>query len=82
MSPKKGESNYDFLSRIAEELGEHFDAIQIFAQVDTPKSTTPFCAGVGNIFARVKQAEMFVDRFNELQFVVNFGEEEDTDNDE
>ena len=77
MSPNKGESNEQFLNRMAEALGEHFDTVQIFVQVDTPKSTMPLCSGVGNIFARVKQAEIFVDRFNELQFVVDFGEEEE-----
>jgi hypothetical protein len=79
MSPNKGESNSDFLNRIIEALGEHFDTVQIFAQIDTPESTIPFCAGTGNIFARVKQAEMFVDRFNDLQFVVDFKEEDEED---
>lgn len=77
MSPNKGESTQDFLNRVSESLGEYFDAVQIFAQTDTPKSTIPYSAGAGNIFARVKQAEMFVDRFNELQFVVDFNEEEE-----
>jgi hypothetical protein len=77
MNPVNGESNQDFLNRVAEALGEHFDCVQIFTQIDTHESTAPFSAGIGNIFARVKQAEMFVDRFNEIQFVVELNEEEE-----
>jgi hypothetical protein len=77
MNPAKDESSQDFLKRVADELGEHFDCIQIFAQIDTPECTTPLAAGIGNIFARVKQAEIFVERFNSLQFVVDFRDEEE-----
>lgn len=77
MNPAKGEKHQDFLKRVADELGEHFDCVQIFAQIDTPESTTPVSAGIGNIFARVKQAEIFVDRFNEMQFIVDFRPQEE-----
>jgi hypothetical protein len=77
MNPAKGENNHKFLKRVADELGEHFDCVQIFAQIDTPESTTPFSAGIGNIFARVKQAEIFVERFDEIQFIVDFREKEE-----
>jgi hypothetical protein len=77
MSPNKGESNEEFLIRVVESLGEHFDTVQLFVQLDTPESTKPISAGVGNIFARVKQAELFVDRFHDLQFVVDFKDEEE-----
>jgi len=82
MSPNQGESNSEFLTRVTEVLGEYFDTVQIFVQIDTPQSTTPICAGTGNIFARVKQAEIFVDRFNDLQFVVDFKEEEEEEGEE
>lgn len=77
MNPAKGENHQNFLNRVADELGEHFDCVQIFAQIDTPKSTIPMCAGIGNIFARVKQAEIFVDKFNEFQFIVDFRDKEE-----
>lgn len=77
MNPAKDESHQAFLKRIADELGEHFDCVQIFAQIDTPESTTPVSAGIGNIFARVKQAEIFVDRFNEMQFIVDLRPQEE-----
>lgn len=77
MNPTKDENHYQFLKRVADELGEHFDCVQIFVQIDTPESTLPISAGVGNIFARIKQAEIFVDKFNELQFIVDFKDKEE-----
>jgi hypothetical protein len=63
MNPLPGETPKDFLRRIVNELGEHFDVVQIFAQVDDPESTKSYHGGVGNMFAIAKQMEVFLDEW-------------------
>ena len=46
----------DFLERMAAEIGEHFDAVQILAHDSDSDSYTKFAAGVGSLFAREYQA--------------------------
>jgi hypothetical protein len=82
MSPQKDESKEEFLKRIAEELGEHFDVVQIFAQTDTPEETKPFSAGYGNMFARAKQVEMFLNKFDDYQLMFDPDEDILDDDDE
>jgi hypothetical protein len=45
-----------FIDRIAAEIGEHFDAVQILAHDSDSDSYTTFSAGVGSLFAREYQA--------------------------
>jgi hypothetical protein len=45
-----------FLDRIASEIGEHFDCVQILAHDSDSDSYTTFSAGVGSLFAREYQA--------------------------
>lgn len=61
IAPFQNESPDDFLVRIVEALGEHFDVVQVFAQVETPDATDVFCGGRGNILARQKQIENWLE---------------------
>jgi len=45
-----------FIDRIAAEIGEHFDCVQILAHDSDSDSYTKFAAGVGSLFAREYQA--------------------------
>jgi hypothetical protein len=46
----------DFLERMAAEIGEHFDCVQILAHDSDSECYTKFAAGVGSLFAREYQA--------------------------
>jgi len=77
MSPQKGETNADFIKRVAEELGEHFDVVQIFVQTDSPEKTVPFQAGYGNMYARVGQIERWLEVFDRINEVIEFEEDDE-----
>lgn len=60
MTPEQALSH---LERIAEDLGEHFDAIQIVAsRIEPDGSTRSFLRGHGNWFARRALCNEFVER--------------------
>lgn len=46
----------EYLNRMAAEIGEHFDCVQILAHDSDTDSYTTFEAGVGSLFARQYQA--------------------------
>lgn len=50
-----------YLERIAAELGEHFDCVQILAHDSETESYTTFEAGAGSLFARQYQALRFAE---------------------
>jgi hypothetical protein len=61
IAPHPSESPEDFLERVVIGLGEHFDVIQLFAQTENPEFTDTFNAGKGNILARQKQIENWLE---------------------
>jgi hypothetical protein len=46
----------DYLEKVAADLGEHFDCIQILAHDSDTDSYSTFEAGSGSLFARLFQA--------------------------
>jgi len=42
-------------------LAEHFDVVQIFAQIDNSERTETFNGGLGNMLARQKQIESWIE---------------------
>ena len=46
----------DYLEKIASDLGEHFDCVQILAHDSDTDSYSTFEAGSGSLFARLYQA--------------------------
>ena len=46
----------DYLEKVAADLGEHFDCIQILAHDSDTDSYSTFEAGSGSVFARLFQA--------------------------
>lgn len=74
IAPLPGESEEDFLGRVAQALSEYFDIVQIFAQTETSDHTDVFNIGYGNILARQKQME------NWLEATSGHDDEEDDDN--
>jgi len=77
MSPQSGETNTQFIKRVAEALGEHFDVVQIFVQTDSPETTIPYQAGYGNMYARVGQIERWLEVFDQIDQVIEFEEDEE-----
>jgi hypothetical protein len=68
-----------FLERMAAEIGEHFDCVQILAHDSDSESYTEYEAGSGSLFARQYQAM----RWSEDSAVtVDFEEEDDDDDDD
>jgi hypothetical protein len=66
-----------FLERMAAEIGEHFDCVQILAHDSDSESYTEYEAGLGSLFARQYQAMRWSeDSTTTLDF------EEDHDDDE
>ena len=57
-----------FIDRIAAEIGEHFDAVQILAHDSDSDSYTTFAAGVGSLFAREYQAMKWAEESEEEIF--------------
>ena len=76
MSPQNGESTVDFVKRVAEQLGEHFDVVQIFVQTDSPDTTTPYQAGYGNMYARAGQIERWLRTFDKLEELADIDDDE------
>jgi hypothetical protein len=73
------EQKQAYIRRMASEIGEHFDCVQILAHDSDSESYTEFEAGSGSLFARQYQAM----RWSEDSAVtVDFEEEDDDDNDE
>ena len=73
------EQKQAYLTRMASEIGEHFDCVQILAHDSDSESYTEFEAGSGSLFARQYQAM----RWSEDSAVtVDFEEEDDDDDDE
>lgn len=50
-----------YLAKIAAEVGEHFDCVQILAHDSDADTYTTFEAGSGSLFARLYQAMRFAD---------------------
>ena len=61
IAPLPGESEEDFLGRVAQALSEHFDIVHVFAQTETPDHTDVFNIGYGNVLARQKQMENWLE---------------------
>ena len=61
IAPLPDESEEDFLGRVAQALGEYFDVVQVFAQVETSDHTDTFNVGCGNVLARQKQVENWLE---------------------
>jgi len=61
IEPYPGESSEDFLERIVISLGEHFDVVQVFTQSENCEFTDTFNAGTGNVLARQKQVENWLE---------------------
>jgi len=76
IAPFTDESPEDFLGRVAQALSEHFDVVQIFAQAETSDHTDTFNVGYGNVLARQKQME------NWLEMMAGQDEDEEEDDDE
>jgi phosphoribosylaminoimidazole (AIR) synthetase len=76
IAPFPDESPEDFLGRVAQALSEHFEVVQIFAQVETSDHTDVFNVGYGNVLARQKQME------NWLEMMAGSDEDEEGDDDE
>lgn len=53
MTPQE---KHDYLEKVAADLGEHFDCIQILAHDSDTDSYSTFEAGSGSLFARLFQA--------------------------
>ena len=73
IAPLRDESEEDFLGRVAQALSEHFDVVQIFAQTETSDHTDVFNIGYGNVLARQKQME------NWLEMMAGQDDEEEDD---
>jgi len=73
IAPFPDESTQDFLGRIAQALSEHFEVVQIFAQTEASDHTDVFNVGYGNVLARQKQME------NWLEMMSGSEDEEETD---
>jgi hypothetical protein len=54
-----------FIERMAAEIGEHFDCVQILAHDSDTDTYTTFEAGSGSLFARLYQAMRFADESHE-----------------
>jgi hypothetical protein len=76
IAPFTDESEEDFLGRVAQALSEHFDVVQIFAQTETSDHTDVFNIGYGNVLARQKQME------NWLEMMAGQDDDEEEDDDE
>ena len=81
IAPYPSESLDDFLERVVVALGEHFDVVQVFAQTDSSEFTDTFNAWKGNILARQKQIENWLEMGGGQEFEEST-EEEDEDSDE
>jgi hypothetical protein len=80
IAPHPSESPEDFLERVVIGLGEHFDVIQLFAQTESCEFTDTFNAGKGNILARQKQIENWLEMGGGEEFEESADEEaEDQD---
>jgi len=73
IAPLSGETEEDFLGRVAQALSEHFEVVQIFAQTETSDHTDVFNVGYGNVLARQKQME------NWLEMMAGSDEEDEED---
>lgn len=76
IAPLPGESEEDFLGRVAQALSEYFDIVHVFAQMETSDHTDVFNIGYGNVLARQKQME------NWLEATSGHDDEEEEDDDE
>ena len=59
MSANQGNNHLEHLKRVAEDLGERFDAVQIIATVSEGQSSGLVAYGTGNVFARCNMAEVW-----------------------
>jgi hypothetical protein len=57
-----------FLERMAAEIGEHFDCVQILSHDSDSETYTTFAAGVGSLFAREYQAMKWAEESEEEIF--------------
>ena len=51
----------EILARAMDLLGEHYDVVQIFVQAEEDARTSAFNIGKGNLLARQKQVENWLD---------------------
>jgi hypothetical protein len=49
-----------FLQQIVEFLGECYPVVQLFIQIDGTEQFKALCGGTGNVLARVKQIELWL----------------------
>ena len=69
------EEKQAFIERMASEIGEHFDCVQILAHDSDTNTYTTYEAGSGSLFARLYQAMRFSEETGEEPQTVE--EEED-----
>jgi hypothetical protein len=67
-----------FIERMAAEIGEHFDCVQILAHDSDTDTYTTFEAGSGSLFARLYQAMRFSEETGETAET----QQDDDDDDE
>jgi hypothetical protein len=58
---KQPEEPEEIIGRALAVLAEHFDVVQIFAQIDNSERTETFNGGLGNMLARQKQIESWIE---------------------
>jgi len=60
---KENDALYDMLRRVAIQLGEHFNSVQVLAtKVEPSGGTTLFRMGVGDWYARRGAAQEFIEK--------------------
>jgi hypothetical protein len=59
------EEKQAFIERMASEIGEHFDCVQILAHDSDTNTYTTYEAGSGSLFARLYQAMRFAEETGE-----------------
>lgn len=65
-----------YLAKIAAEVGEHFDCVQILAHDSDSESFTTFEAGVGSLFARQYHAMRWTEEAQEPVEIENDDDDE------
>jgi hypothetical protein len=65
-----------FVARMAAEIGEHFDCVQILAHDSSNETYKVFEAGSGSLFARLYQATRFIDADRETEYTADNDDDE------
>ena len=67
---KQRDADIDMLRKAAEQLGDHFDTVQVFATRHMPAELDGTCVvnyGTGNWFARYGQVRMWITKHEERE---------------